>query len=238
MTPRARRRVRIGIAIGSIPVAVVAIALVVKLLSMYAFAQASIDAHHRGDAAGTVTSAEWLQPFNWFESWKAPYDLGVGLADAGSLERSRAEFERALPLADGIDACPVHINIALVIERMGDRIREAEPERAAQLYAEALAVTAETPEACRGDEAREESPDPSRSPDGILDALEDRLREKQQPPPETAPGEEGEEDPPPEPGGDALDEIERRLQDGQRSRNELEDDRRPGSGSPGEGKPW
>src|SRR5699024_7110354 len=151
----------------------------------------------------------------------------VGLADAGRLAESRQAFEEALPLADGLAVCPVRINLALVIERMGDEARQTEPGRAAQLYAEALAVTNETPEACRSDDARAESPDPSREPGAILDALADRLREKRQPPPEDPSTGEG-EDPPETPDGDALDEIERQLRDGQRSRNELEDDRQPG----------
>ena len=233
MTPRTRT----WVAVGALPVALIALALVVKLLSMYVLAQTAIAAHARNDATGAIRAAEALQPANWFEPWKAPYNLGVAFAGAGLLAESRGEFERALPLAQGVDACPVHINLALVIERMGDRARTADPERAAQLYADALEVSADTPAHCRTDEARQQSPDPERDPAETLDELVERLRGKLQQ--DQAPEDEGgPDDGDARPDGDSLDEIEERLQNGQRSRDELREDRAPDEGTDTGGRPW
>lgn len=233
-----RRRARLWIALASLPVALVALGLVAKILTMYAFAHTSIASHVRGDAPAAIAAAEGLQPLNWFEPWKAPYDLGVGLARGERLGESRAEFERALPLATGLDVCPVRINLALVIERMGDAARADDPAAASELYDEALAVTLSAPEQCRSDEARAQSPDPSRDPAEALDSLADRLREKQRDEPPSDSPEDGGQEPPEQPGEGDLGEIEDRLQDGQEARDERERDQEGGSGAPGVDKPW
>lgn len=234
-----RRQARLWIAIASIPVVLLALALVGKWLSMYVFAQGAIAAHVQEDGPAGVERVEGLEPFNWFEEWKAPYDKGVALADADRLADARASLEQALGLATGLDVCPVRTNLGLVIERMGDQARAADPNWAKQLYGEALTITLETPKECRSDEARDESPDPSRDPDQELDDTEQRLREKMQDPPQ--------QDPPPEqdpeeqePQDDvALGDIEERLQEGQRQRDEQqrqgEEDGGAGSGVE---KPW
>src|SRR5690606_5952998 len=171
------------------------------------------------------------------------YDKGVALADADRLADARASLEQALGLATGLDVCPVRTNLGLVIERMGDQARAADPDWAKQLYGEALTITLETPKECRSDEARDESPDPSRDPDQELDDTEQRLREKMQDPPQ--------QDPPPEQDpeeqepqdDDALGDIEERLQEGQRQRDEQqrqgEEDGGAGSGveKPGRARP-
>src|SRR5690606_15542741 len=94
-----RRQARLWIAIASIPVVLLALALVGKWLSMYVFAQGAIAAHVQEDGPAGVERVEGLEPFNWFEEWKAPYDKGVALADADRLADARASLEQALGLA-------------------------------------------------------------------------------------------------------------------------------------------
>jgi hypothetical protein len=232
-----RRQARLWIGIASIPVVLLALALVGKWLSMYVFAQGAIAAHIQEDGPAGISRTEKLEPFNWFEEWKAPYDKGVALADADRLTDSRTSFEQALDLATGLDVCPVRTNLGIVIERMGDQARAANPDWAAQLYAEALTLTLETPQECRSDEAREQSPDPSRDPDQELDDTEQRLREKMQDQPQEPQEQEPEEQEPQE--DDSLGDIEERLQDGQRQREEQQrqGEENGGSGS-GVEKPW
>lgn len=238
---RRRQRARLWIALASAPVVLVALALVAKILTMYAFAHQSIEAYVRGDAPQTVAAAQHLQPLNWFEPWKAPYDLGVGYGLGEQLPEARAEFERALLLASGLDVCPIRTNLAITIERMGDAVRADDPAGAAALYGEALQITLDTPQECRSEEAREQSPDPQRDPDQTLDELEERLKQKQQEEPEDHQGEEqptpDEQDEQQGPSEDDLDDIEDKLQNGQRERDER-DEGQEGGGEPEVDRPW
>ena len=236
MNKRAQARRWIGVA--SIPVVLLALALVGKWLSMYVFAQGAVAAHVQENGPAGIEKSEKLEPFNWFETWKAPFDKGVGLADADRLTDARTSFEEALGLASGLDVCPVRTNLGLVIERMGDQARAADPDWAKQLYNEALSNTLETPAECRSDEAREKSPDPSRDPDQELDDTEQRLREKlQDPPPPQEPEQEPDEQD--QPDDDSLGDIEKRLQKGQRQRDEQQrQGEENGSSGGGVEKPW
>lgn len=238
-----RSQARLWISIASIPVVLLALAFVGKWLSMYVFAQGSIAAHVQQNSAAGISQVEKLEPFNWFEEWKAPYDKGVAFADGDRLTDARASFEQALDLATGLNVCPVRTNLGLVIERMGDQARSADPNWATRLYNEALTITLEMPPECRTEEAREQSPDPSRDPDQELDETEQRLRDKlQDPPPEQQPEQEPEEQPEEQPQDEqdeSLGDIEERLQEGQRQRDEQQRQGEEGGGSgSGVEKPW
>ena len=212
---RRRRAVRRGITIAAIPLLVVALAVTVKVLSMYAFAYASAAAYAAGDYAGTTSAARGQEFLNLFEPYKAPFNVGVGLTEAGDLEGGRAAFEQALAFARGLEQCAVRVNLAITIERLGDRAQEArDPATARSLWQEALLVMQEAPEGCRTPEADEVSPDPDQNMEDTMDEEERRLREKleqsTQPTPEEP--EEPEQQEPSEPEG--LDEIEDLLQQG------------------------
>lgn len=229
---RARlRRVLLWIVV---PIAILALLVPVRIVSMYAFAHRSITAYVAGDAAGAAAAARAQEPFNPFEPYKAPYNLGDALALSGDLAGARAAFERALPLAPGLEACAVHINLGITIERMGDRARQAGDEAAARrLYAEGLAAVADTPEQCRSEEADPHTPDPDRSAGQSLDDLEERLRQKQQPPPpQPSPDPSDGED---RPSDDQLQELEDKLQQGDGERQQQGDD---GPAGPETDKPW
>ena len=94
----------------------------------------------------SIRAAYGQAPVNVFEPYKAPYNEGVGLASADRLTEARAKFEEALPLAWGVDACAVRVNLSLTIEALGDRAADDnKPADAQELYAAALKVTAEMP---------------------------------------------------------------------------------------------
>ena len=124
-----RRQARFWISIASIPLVLLALALVGKWVSMYVFAQGTIAAHVDENAGAGISHAEKLEHLNWFEPWKAPYDKGVALADGDRLVDARAAFEQALADAEGLNVCPVRTNLGLVIERMGDQARAAAMSR-------------------------------------------------------------------------------------------------------------
>ncbi len=233
---RRRRSIRRWIAIGTLPLTLAALLFTGKLLSMYAFAHQSITSYVVDDYEGTIRSAHGQEFWNWFEPYKAPYNVGVGLAASLQLDEARAKFEEALPLASGLEVCAVRINLALVIEQQGDAAREAgDAAGAAELYGEALTITLENPEECDSDEAQEQSPDPERDMSQTQDDLEDRLKQKQ--------ADDGEEEQPQQPeeqeqpSDDKLDDLEDRLNQGQQEREEQQQGEGDGSGS-GTDRPW
>lgn len=236
---RRRRSIRRWVAIGTLPLTLAALLLVGKMLSMYAFAHQAITSYVVDDYAGATGAARGQEFLNWFEPYKAPYNVGTALAGAEDLDGARAKLEEALPLAHGLEVCPVRVNLAIVIERMGDAaVAEGDGAAGAELYREALLLTAETPEECNSPEADEQSPDPDRSMSDTLEDLEDRLQEKQQqtqqppPPPEDEEGEREQQ-----PGQDQLDELQERLEQGteERDQHQQGDEDGPGGGTD---KPW
>ena len=237
---RRRRSIRRWIAIGTLPLTLAALFWVSKLLSMYGFAHNAVSHYVAAGYAESEAAARGQDWWNVFDSFRAPYNIGTALAAAEQLPQARAELERALSLAEGLDVCYVRINLSLVIERMGDAAQaEGDAASAAALYGEALQITVETPEECHSDQAQEQSPDPSRDMSETLDDNRQRQQEKQQ-----SAGEDPEPDPtqgPEEPETDQpsqgdLDEIEQRLNQGAEDREQqLGGDDGPGGGTD---KPW
>lgn len=238
---RRRRSIRKWIAIGTLPLTIAALLLVGKLLSMFGFAHQAIASYVVGDYAGTVQAGQSQTFLNWFEPYKAPFNIGDGHGGALALEDARSEFENALDLATGLEVCAVRINLALVTEWLGDTAVEAgDAAGAAELYAQALEITLETPEECDSEQAQEESPDPDRDMEESLDELEDRLQEKQQQQDDPRPNEpdQGEEEQPAEPDQSDLDELEERLQQGTEDRDQRESGGDDDGGGSGVERPW
>ncbi|WP_282848736.1 hypothetical protein [Microbacterium oxydans] len=231
---RHRRRVRRWVAIGTIPLTLAALLFVGKLLSMYAFAHQAITAYVVDDFAGAEASARGQDFLNWFEPYKAPFNIGTALGAAEQLPEARVQLEEALDLATGLEVCAVRINLALIIERMGDAARaDGDGTGAAALYGEALGITADTPEECRSDEAQQQSPDPQRDMSDTLDGTADRLKQKQQeeqqPQPQPQPGEKE------QPSEDKLKGLQDKLEQGTQERDQQQGDDPGGSGTE---KPW
>lgn len=236
---RRRRTVRRWILIAAIPVLVLAFAFSAKVLSMYAFAHLSAAAYATGDYAGTTSAARGQEPFNLFEPYKAPFNVGVGLTESGDLAGGRAAFEQALALAVGLEQCAVRVNLAITIERIGDlALTEGDPEAARAAWQEALFLVQEAPDGCRTPEADEISPDPDQNLADTLDEEERRLLEKLQQSTEQPEPEESEEPQEPEEPleEEQIDSIEDLLEQGTEEREEL-DDGQDGGGSYTD-QPW
>ncbi|MBW8762376.1 MAG: hypothetical protein JF592_07295 [Microbacterium sp.] len=238
---RRRRRIRRWIAIGTLPLTLAALLFVGKLLSMYAFAHQSISAYVVDDYAGSEASARGQEFLNWFEPFKAPFNVGTALAGAEKLPEARTKLEESLELAHGLEVCTVRINLALVIERQGDAAAaDGDGAAAAEFYGEALTLTSETPEECNSEEAQQQSSDPDRDMQKTKEDTEDRLKQKQQEqqeqqqPEEQKPEEE--EQPEPQPSDEKLDELKEKLEQGQQERDQRQDGEEPGG--TGTDKPW
>ncbi|MBT2484145.1 MULTISPECIES: hypothetical protein [unclassified Microbacterium] len=234
---RRRRSIRRWVAIGTLPLTLAALLFVGKLLGMYAFAHQAISAYVVDDYAGSEASARGQEFLNWFEPYKAPFNVGTALAGADELPEARAELEEALDLATGLEVCGVRINLALVVERMGDAARaDGDGAAAAELYGEALTITVETPEECHSDQAQEQSSDPERDMSDTLEGTEERLKQKQQEqeqqpqPEEEQPAEEE-----PQPSEDKLEDLQEKLEQGTQERDQQQGDDPGGSGTD---KPW
>lgn len=234
---RRRRSIRRWVAIGTLPLTLAALFFVGKLLSMYAFAHQAVTAYVVDDYAGSEASARGQEFLNWFEPYKAPFNIGTALGAAEQLPDARAKLEEALDLATGLEVCGVRINLALVVERMGDAARaDGDGATAAQLYGEALTITVETPEECNSDEAQEQSSDPERDMSDTLEGTEERLKQKQQeqeqePQPEEPQPEEEE----PQPSDDKLEDLQDKLEQGTQERDQQQGDEPGGTGTD---KPW
>lgn len=238
---RRRRSIRRWIAIGTLPLTLAALLFVGKLLSMYAFAHQAITSYVIDDYAGSQTAAQGQEFLNWFEPYKAPYNVGTALAGAEHLDAARTKLEEALGLAEGLEVCAVRVNLAIVVERMGDAARaDGDGVGAAELYGEALLITAETPEECNSEQADQQSPDQDRSMSDTLEELEDRLQEKQrqsEQQPDQAEGEEQQQEQQEQPSESQLEDLQERLQQGaeEREQDQQGDDDGPGGGTD---KPW
>lgn len=234
---RRRRRIRRWVAIGTLPLTLAALLFVGKLLSMYAFAHQAISAYVVDDYAGSEASARVQEFLNWFEPYKAPFNVGTALGAADELPEARAELEEALALATGLEVCGARINLALVVERMGDAARaEGDGAAAAELFGEALTITVDTPEECHSDEAQEQSSDPERDMSDTLDGTEERLKQKQQEQEqEPQPEEEQPAEQEPQPSEEKLEDLQDKLEQGTQERDQQQGDDPGGSGTD---KPW
>lgn len=243
---RRRRSIRRWVAIGLLPLTLGGLLFVGKLLSMYAFAHQSISSYVTGGYAESEAAARNLDFANWFEPFKAPYDIGTALAGQEKLPQARKELERALPLAQGLDVCYVRINLSLVMERQGDKAQaDGDAAAAAQFYGEALKMTVETPKECSSEDAKNQSPDQSRDMGGTVDQNKQRQQEKQQQSQQKQNPDQGQQPKPDksdqqkdQPPQSDLDKIKQKLDQGAKDRED-QGQNRPGNGSGGgTDKPW
>jgi len=241
---RRRRVVRRWIAWGSLPLLLAAALFVGKIVSLYAFAYQSIVSYVAGDYTGSVSAAEGLNPANWFEPYKAPFDQGVGLAESGKLAAGQKKFEESLKLAHGLEVCAVRFNLALVLEREGDAAADTQDHvTALEFYAQALQVNADRPKECDSKQAQEQSPDPQRDMSQSNKDQQDRLQQKQQD--QQQQNSQQKPDPqkpdqqqPPQPDQGKLDELQKKLQQGEQERQQNQQGGQDDGGSSGTDKPW
>lgn len=242
---RRRRSIRRWVMIGTLPLTLAALLFVGKLLSMYAFAHQSISEFVGAGYAESEAAARGQDWLNWFEQFKAPYNIGTALAGAEKLPDARTELEEALPLAQGLEVCYVRINLSLVMERQGDAAQaDGDAAHAAEFYGEALQMTTETPKECNSEDAQNQSPDPNRDMSETLEDNQQRQQEKQQQSQQQSDHGEQPQDPQEEEDGDQpsqsdLDDIEERLNEGAQDReDQLGGGDEGGSGGSGTDKPW
>jgi hypothetical protein len=107
-----------------VPLVIVAMAVGVKLVTMYVFAAAGADAYRAGQFEASETDYGHLRTLDLVDPWRT--DLGVGDARyrQGDLVAAAAAFRRALEVAP--ERCEIRFNLAVTIEAQGDRLYAGE----------------------------------------------------------------------------------------------------------------
>jgi hypothetical protein len=156
LTDGQRRTLRWWLMLGLIPVALAVLVVSTKLISVNVLAQTAIDRFEGRAYAQGAEAARGLELWNWVEPWKGPFDVGVNLAMAGSLEEGRAKLEESLALhgepvtpTQLQEQCIIVASLVTTIEKQGDVAREgADTQTANGFYTEALAIIEALPDGC------------------------------------------------------------------------------------------
>lgn len=194
-------------------------------LTVWGLGVAAARQYENGDYGSAAATAQWQKRLAVLERHKGYYNAGTARAASGELEQARGELEQALRLSPPADECRVIVNLAYVLEALGDAAHADQDARSGDaLYQEALTLIEEAPEHCSdGEEA------------GDLDEAAERLTEKQAESDEDP--EQGEEAAPEDEDGQA--ELEQRNRDAAREQfREDEHSRQQGGGTGRAERPW
>jgi hypothetical protein len=244
LTDGERRTLRWWLMLGLIPVALVVLVVSTKLISVNVLSQAAIDRFEGRAYAQAADAALGLELWNWIEPWKGPFDLGVSLAMAGSLEEGRAELEESLllhgePTTAGRmhEHCIIVASLVTTIEKQGDVAREADDRPSANgFYREALGIIEALPEGCR-DEPLPGEADTAEQFEAATPRIEEKLQEE---PPQDGEDEgDGDDEGEPQTPEEQLEEQNEEAQGEQQQQDQYDQDGgEDGSGGPSVDRPW
>jgi tetratricopeptide (TPR) repeat protein len=130
--PRQRRRRRLL----ALPIAVVLLAVGLKLVTMSWLSNRGVSAYDGADYDQSAAAFDRLQVLNVVEPWRAHLGSGAALYRGDDLAGAETAFRRALDLAP--DRCDVRFNLVVTIEAHGDRLTTVEEGRSR--YAIALDI--------------------------------------------------------------------------------------------------
>lgn len=161
MRPRpSRLRLRRRLLLVSAPVAVVALIVAVKLISVVVAGDSAVSNFAQRDADALRGDVSVLGMVNIVEPAKAPFAAGTLAVLDDRLADADAHFSEALARTPGEQSCPVLVNLELVRERQGDvDAWENRPDAARDRYRSALALVESAPAGCF---AANTDPDPER----------------------------------------------------------------------------
>ncbi|MGC5078100.1 hypothetical protein [Agrococcus sp. DT81.2] len=240
LTDRQRRTLRWWLMVGLIPVALAVLVVSTKLISVNVLSQSAIDRFEGRAYAQGAESARGLELWNWIEPWKAPFDLGVNLVMAGSLEEGRAKLEESLvlhgePTTAGRmhEHCVIVASLVTAIEKQGDVAREADDRQSANdFYLLALGIIEGLPEGCR-DEPLPREADTAEQFQAATPRIEEKLEDA------SSQEGEGEGDGEPQTPEDLLEEQNQEAQGEQQQQDQYDQDGRDeDGGGPSVDRPW
>ncbi len=242
LTDRQRRTLRWWLMLGLIPVALAVLVLSTKLISVNVLSQTAIDRFEGRAYAQGAEAARGLELWNWVEPWKGPFDLGVNLTMAGSLEEGRAKLEESLVLhgepvtpPQMHEHCIIVASLVTAIEKQGDVAREADDIPTANgFYNEALAIIGGLPEGCL-DEPLDDEADTAAQFEAATPRIEEKIEdESSQNEDGEGEGEEGEPQTPEE----QLEEQNQEAQGEQQQQDQYDQQGEDGPGGPSVDRPW
>ncbi|MGI8647377.1 MAG: tetratricopeptide repeat protein [Mycobacteriales bacterium] len=135
---RSRRRLLLA---WSAPVALIVLALAVRMVGMTIVNDHAIDAFGNGRYGPSSTGFERLQTANVLERWVAPFNRGDSLYEQKRYGQAAEEFRRALGLASADRSCMVRVNLVLTIESIGDaKLAAKSLQDAVHSYQSALSI--------------------------------------------------------------------------------------------------
>ncbi len=232
----ARLALRRRLLVWSLPVVLVVLAVALKLLTMVALGQQARSAWDEGNITSLQSAGERLGFLNLVERHKAPFAVGDAKVLAGDMDGARAQFERALVLAptDGLENCQIRVNLAAVLEKLGDDAKGGSGGLAAATpyYDREQAVAAAAPPGCfqpQGEGTGQQ-----------LDQAQQRAKDKSQPP-QQQPGQDPQQDQQgqqPDPGKEQQ--LDQKTKENQQQRSQGEQGQRDSGsdGLPHVDKPW
>jgi hypothetical protein len=145
----ARLRLRRRLVIYSAPMAIGALLVAVKLISVVVAGDSAVSAFASGNRNAMHADATVLSVVNLVEPAKAPFAAAAAALLDGRLGDADTQFTAALARTDAAHSCPVLVNLELVRETQGDRAVSARDRaRAEERYSSALAVVENAPQAC------------------------------------------------------------------------------------------
>ena len=198
--PTTREQLRRVLLLAGIVPVVIALAFLLKVVTMGHHDRAGRDAWDERDAASAMEHYSANRDLNLLQPWIAHFDAGNAAFLLGENARAIAYFDEALERVPKEHECTVRINKSLTQEAVGDRARDAGDQATAKsAYEEALATLKEGD--CPTDAGQ--GKDQSKQGESTQQRLEQKLDPQQTPP------QKSEKPPPEEP--QSQDEKEKKL---------------------------
>jgi len=142
-----RRRTRRKLLMFSLPVVALLLALAAKIILVLMVGNATVDDYTKHNIDALRDDIAMLSSLNVIQPQKLPFAQGDLAVLEGRLDDADRSFSNAR--AGGDDGCPVHINLELVRETLGDlAARRGDKLRAEQRYTSALSVVKDAPPRC------------------------------------------------------------------------------------------
>lgn len=156
----ARLRLRRRLLVFSAPVALIAVVVIVKSLSVVIAGDAAVSAYAERDNGGLRRAVDSLTVLNVVEPAKAYFAAGDLAVLDNRLDEADRQFSESLARTESADSCAVRVNLVLVRETLGDRAAAAFDGRTAVAqYVSARTVVEQAPQGCFAGNA---DPDPQR----------------------------------------------------------------------------
>ncbi len=157
---RTTAAVRRGLVLGLTTLPLVALVAIValKLIAMSLFAQLAVWFTEAGDHKAALTVSQWNLTANYFQPYKANYNVGTAMLNLELYDDARDYLTYTLTLDPPVpDSCWVRTNLSLAVEGQGDVAESQERfDTAALYYAQAKAYLEAADPACASESSSED----------------------------------------------------------------------------------